>query len=68
MRDPKRLYKFYQELMKIHMNYFPDWRFGQLVDNFYGYLGNDAFYLEEDRFIERLKEYVVYVLGRDIDE
>ena len=33
MRDLGRLYGFYDELMKIHMNNFSDWRFGQLINN-----------------------------------
>ena len=33
MRDAYRLYKFYEELREIHMKYFPDWRFGQMISN-----------------------------------
>jgi hypothetical protein len=34
MRDPNRLYKFYENLRDIHITYFPDWRFGQFIYNF----------------------------------
>ena len=61
MRDPNRLYHFYNELMRIHMNH-PDIRFGQLMYNFTRWLNyekeKDIFYLEEDTFIELFKEYM----------
>lgn len=62
MRDPKRLDKFYAELAKIHKESFPDWRFGQLCSNFFGWLvsekGVDLFFPEEDQMLEYIKEYV----------
>lgn len=61
MRDPKRLDKFYKELKLIHKESFPDWRFGQLCSNFFGWLysvkGVDLFHPEEDKMIEYFKEY-----------
>lgn len=61
MRDPNRLYNFYSELCYIHRHYYPDWRFGQLCSNFFGWLMNeknvDLFFPEEDEMIEYLKEY-----------
>jgi len=56
MRDPNRLYKFYAELQRIHIQYFPDLRFGQFMVNFLK--RTDPFYWEEDEFIERLRKYV----------
>lgn len=65
MRDVNRLYGFYNEFMKIHMENFPDWRFGQLMDNLEQWLQvnnkipwNDIFYVEEDEMLEYLKEFV----------
>lgn len=65
MRDVNRLYGFYNELMKIHMENFPDWRFGQLINNLERWLQinnkipwNDIFYVEEDKMLEYLKEFV----------
>lgn len=55
MRDPNRLYNFYNELMKIHMEQAPDWRFGQFLYNIFA--GTDPFYLEEDDFLNRVKSY-----------
>ena len=57
MRDPNRLYDFYRQLQEIHITYFPDWRFGQLMCNFISECG-DPFYWEEDEFLRRFKEYV----------
>lgn len=61
MRDPKRLDKFYDELKRIHQQYYPDWRFGQLFYNFgiwlIGEKEIDIFFPEEDRMIELFKEF-----------
>ena len=62
MRDPNRLDKFYTELCQIHKEHFPDWRFGQLCSNFFGWLAStkqvDLFFPEEGKMLEYLKEYV----------
>lgn len=61
MRDPNRLNEFYQELCKIHKVNFPDWRFGQLCSNFFGWLASekkvDLFFPEEKKMLEYLNEY-----------
>lgn len=61
MRNPDRLDKFYEEVKKIHKDYFPDWRFGQLCSNFFGWLykekGKDLFFPEEDQMLKYLEEY-----------
>lgn len=66
MRDPYRLNRFYDELSKIHIKYCPDWRFGQLCSNFFGWLNYsniDPFYIEEDEMIQYLKQYTVILKG-----
>ena len=57
MRDPARLDKFYKELLRIHKTYCPDWRFMQFISNFVCWYGNDPFYMEEQKVLEKLKEY-----------
>ena len=61
MRDKERLDKFYDELKQIHKEYFPDWRFGQLFSNFFGWLMSikkiDMFFPEENKMIEYIREY-----------
>lgn len=58
MRDPARLNNFYEKLKAYHRAYFPDLRFGQLINNFLSWAGTDGFYLEEDKFLEKFKEYI----------
>lgn len=55
MRDPNRLYSFYDELRKLHMTYAPDWRFGQMIMNIF--CTRDIFYMEEDEVLEEVKKY-----------
>jgi hypothetical protein len=61
MRDPKRIYTACNAIATIWAD-LPDWRFGQLMYNFQAYMmrekGIDIFYLEEDKFVECLREYV----------
>ena len=61
MRNPNRLYDFYDEMRDIHMKSFPDWRFGQLMSNFFGWLMSekkkDLFFPEEEDMIEYFREY-----------
>lgn len=62
MRDAYRLYKFYEELREIHMKYFPDWRFGQMIVNvlvgWHTKTERDIFFLEEDEMIQIFRDYV----------
>lgn len=61
MRDPNRLFNFYNELCRLHMTYQPDIRFGQFVYNFNSWLKEykhiDIFFPEENEMIIYLKEY-----------
>lgn len=59
MRDPERLDTFYDELKRIHKEYFPDWRFGQLIENVKSLTKvKDLFYYEEDEFLKLIKNLV----------
>ena len=61
MRNPDRLDTFYATIKNIHRKAFPDWRFGQLMSNFFGWLsyekGVDLFFPEEDKMLEYFKEF-----------
>lgn len=59
MRDPNRLEEFYKQLKELHQKKFPDWRFGQFMINFLGWLGKkrDGFFPEEDEMLEYLKQF-----------
>ena len=57
MRDPKRIPAFLA-LLQICWEKVPDWRFGQLIENFKSFSGkSDLFYLEDDKFEKIIKEY-----------
>lgn len=61
IRNPKRLDNFYSQLCEIHKKSFPDWRFGQLCSNFFGWLASekkmDLFFPEEDQMLTYLREF-----------
>ena len=67
MRDPNRLNDFYETLCKLHKTYFPDWRFGQLCSNFFGWIGykhkSDIFFPEEAEMLELMREYITEVFS-----
>lgn len=68
MRDPNRLYNFYNDLMKIHIEHFPDWRFGQLINNLERWLQvnkkiDDIFYIEEKGMLRFINEFVEDIKG-----
>ncbi len=62
MRDINKLYKFYGELREIHMTYFTDWRFGQMIVNvladWQAKTKRDIFFPEEDEMIQIFRDYV----------
>lgn len=74
MRNPERLNAFYDDMRRIHKRYFPDWRFGQLMSNFLGWVMGekkmDIFFPEEEEmmrlFIEFTKAFSPFV-GQDAD-
>ena len=61
MRSKDRIDVFTSELNRIWKTYYPDWRFGQLCSNFFGWLAStkkmDLFFPEESEMITYLKEY-----------
>jgi hypothetical protein len=57
VRDPNRIPEFLALLQKCWERV-PDWRFGQLIENFKRFSGKpDLFYIEDDEFEKILKEY-----------
>lgn len=68
MRELNRLYDFYKQLQTIHIRYFSDLRFGQLILNFFSWLNEkdvDIYFLEEYRMIEYLREYTE-IFGNEV--
>ena len=58
MRDINRIYPFCERLAKIWREKVPDWRFMQLISNLQSAIGNDGFYIEDDRLLEILDAYL----------
>lgn len=54
MRDINRIDPFLKELGNLWKENCPDWRFGQLIVNV---LGEDPFYIEDDKAINYFKDY-----------
>ena len=58
MRDPKRITPLLTELSE-QWKKFPDWRFGQLIENIKRFYGvNDLFYIEDDKMLELIKDFM----------
>ena len=58
MRDPGRIDKFCDELNAI-WHKVPDWRFGQLMLNFFSNMDSAfAFYAEDEDIIKLLNDYI----------
>lgn len=60
MRDPKRIYEFCEELKKMWLTR-PDQRFGQLMNNFFGFVveraQKDIWFIEEPEMLEYVKQF-----------
>lgn len=61
IRDPARIDRFTAELSRIWKTYYPDWRFGQFMSNFLGFVqskkNRDIFFPEESEMLTYLREY-----------
>lgn len=57
MRNPNRLDAFYDEFGKLHKEHFPDWRFGQLIINFFSTFNSDPWFYEEDKMMELFRSF-----------
>lgn len=61
MRNIDRIPIFLDRLGDLWKQYFPDWRFGQLMLNFMSWASQvhgDPFFWEEDDFIKYLDEFI----------
>ena len=56
MRNVDRIDPFLEEIGSLWKKNFPDWRFGQLMYNFFCELG-DPFYYEEEEFLVGFRAY-----------
>lgn len=59
MRDPKRIKPLLMEIEK-QWERFPDWRFGQLIENIKRFYDiNNLFYIEDDKMLELIKNFMI---------
>lgn len=62
MRDPNRFDNIYSEIARLHKEYLPDWRVGQLMSNFSRWMGHekkrDLFFPEDDKIMDYFIEFV----------
>lgn len=63
MRDPNRIWPLMYWLTNVWRDAFPDMRFMQLMSNFTLWYGADPFYMEDDIFIEKFREFTLAMKG-----
>ena len=65
MRDPARIEPLMAKLANMWQRHVPDWRFGQLMSNFLGFVVSethrDIFFIEDDK----MEELIVKFFKRD---
>ena len=61
MRNPERISPFLATLSDLWQQKVPDWRFGQFMSNFLGFVyqetGRDIFFIEDDEMERLLVEF-----------
>lgn len=57
MREFHRIPRMCLEIAYLWQKYCPDWRLGQLAFNFYRWYGKDPFYVEDEDFIELIRQF-----------
>ena len=62
MRDPARLNKITNFILMYWAAY-PDWRFMQLMENFRSWYGADPFYMDDDEFIKKFRDFMKIKCG-----
>lgn len=67
MRNVERIKPFLEKLQIIWEQDFPDWRFGQLMENFLMWIHSekkrDPFYVEEKQMLAYLEEFSMVYRG-----
>lgn len=57
MRDISRIPRMIEELERLWIR-FPDWRFGQLIENIKSFSGKeDLYYMEDDEFEKLIQDF-----------
>lgn len=58
MRDEGRIFPLCMRIAHLWLDRCPDIRFMQLMSNFAVWYGADPFYMEDDEFLKKFKEYM----------
>ena len=58
MRETKRIKRTTNILAILWEEYYPDWRFGQLINNLQSFTEDDLFYYEEEELIDALIVFI----------
>lgn len=58
MRNEGRIMPLMMQAGRLWQYHCPDWRFMQLMSNFTVWYGADPFYMEDDEFLAKFKEYM----------
>ena len=58
MRDKERIFPICAVIGHAWREVCPDWRFMQLMNNFIGWLGTPSFYMEDEDFIKKFKQFM----------
>lgn len=58
MRDEGRIMPLVMQVGRLWQYSCPDIRFMQLISNFAVWYGADPFYMEDDEFLKKFKEYM----------
>lgn len=61
-RNPNRIDDVLKQMGELWKEV-PDWRFMQLICSFQRYIGQDGFYIEDNKLIEKLKEWMEWRCG-----
>lgn len=64
MRNPDRIDIICNELARQWKRY-PDWRFMQMINGFTVAMRSDCFYMEDEPFIDNLKEWLDGIFGKE---
>ena len=71
MRKTERLDSFYSDMQFLHKKYLADWRFSQLMLNYFSWhlkkYGTDGFYVEDTETIDRFREYINEMVGKKFE-
>ncbi len=62
MRDPERITEFTNKLRSYWADRIPDWRFGQFISNFFGFIFSrtdykDVFFIEDEEMSALLDDF-----------